>query len=104
MDNYITKANELISEKKFEEARTLIQSNLHPDSNDIEAIKLLGLCNVNLKCTNQAIEAFETVIRINPEDATSWFYLAAMYDEINNIEKTEDAYKKVIKLQNLRLS
>ena len=99
MENYIDKANNLISEKNFEEAKTLIQSNLPPESADIEAIKLLGLCNVNLKCTNQAIEAFETVIQKEPNDATSWFYLASMYDEVNNIEKAESAYKKVISLR-----
>ena len=99
MENYIDKANSLIAEKKFEEAKTLLQSNLLPDSEDIEAVKLLGLCNVNLKCTNQAIEAFEIVVKKSPEDATSWFYLASMYDEVNNIEKAEQAYKKVISLR-----
>ena len=99
MRNYIDKVNELISAKNFEEAKDLLLSNISPDSDDIEAIKLLGLCNVNLKCSNQAIEAFETVVEKSSEDATSWYYLGTMYDEINNIEKAENAYKKVISLR-----
>ena len=99
MENYINKANSLIGEKKFEEAKTLLQANLLPDSDNVEALKLLGLCNVNLNCTNQAIESFESVIKKDETDATSWFYLATMYDEINNIEMAEKAYKKVISLR-----
>ena len=99
MKNYIDKVNELISEKNFEDAKNVLLSNILPDSDDIEALKLLGLCNVNLKCSNQAIEIFETVVKKAPDDATSWYYLGTMYDEINNIEKAENAYKKVISLR-----
>ena len=99
MINFIDKAKDLINEKKFEDAKNLLESNLSHDSDDVEALKLLGLCNVNLKCTNQAIETFNKVIKIAPSDATSWFYLATMYDDINNVEKAEIAYRKVISLR-----
>ena len=44
--------NELISDKKFEEAQNSLKELLHDDEKNIEALKLSGLCNVNLeKCS-----------------------------------------------------
>lgn len=99
MNNFINKANELIRDRKFEEAKDVLLANLADNKSDTETLKLLGLCNVNLNCTNQAIESFEQVVTLLPDDATSWFYLGSMYDEINEIEKAENAYKRVISLR-----
>lgn len=98
ISNYINLANELIANKKFSEAKEILESNLLNDEN-VEAEKLLGLCCVNLKDTTAAIAAFEKAVEMQNDDATSWFYLANLYDSINAYEKAEKAYKRVVDLR-----
>ncbi len=99
MNSYVDEANKLIQEKNFEQARLILENNLLNDTDNIEALKLLGLCNVNLNDTDKAIEAFEKVTEVLPQDATSWFYIASLYDKKDNFKKAENAYKKVISLR-----
>lgn len=99
MSNYIDNANKLIQERKFEDAKSLLENSIANDENNIEALKLLGLCNVNTDNTDEAISAFEKVTQNSEQDATSWFYLASMYDKKDNFEKAENAYKQVINLR-----
>ena len=55
------KINELVSSNEFEEAKVALQSLLQAEPNDIEALKLLGLCNVNLGKFQEGKNNFETV-------------------------------------------
>ena len=41
--------------------------------------------NVNLDLYKEAKTDFEKVVKVNPDDATSWFYLANCYDTLDNI-------------------
>lgn len=99
MSNYLDKSNQLIQEKKFEEAKVLLETHLNEDTENAEALKLLGLCFVNLNYIDQAIDTFEKVTQYKPEDATSWYYLATLYDQKDNFAKSENAYKQVISLR-----
>ena len=52
--------------------------------NDVEVLKNLGLCQINLGEFDSAKNTFEKVVKLKDNDATSWFYLA------NSAEKTTD--------------
>lgn len=99
MSKYLDKSNQLIQEKKFEEAKVLLETHLNEDAENAEALKLLGLCFVNLNNIDQAIDTFEKVTQRKPEDATSWYYLATLYDQKDAFSKSENAYKQVISLR-----
>ena len=91
--------NQLVVDKKFEEAKAeLLKYDLDQDRN-IEALKLLGLCNVNLEKYREGQSNFETVIKYDPEDASSWFYLASCYDNMDDRLHAITAYNKVIELR-----
>lgn len=91
--------NELVVDKKFEEAKQeLLKYNLDEEK-EFEALKLLGLCNVNLENYKEGQSNFETVVKYDPEDASSWFYLASCYDNLDDIIHARAAYQKVIELR-----
>lgn len=98
-DMNLDEITELIKDKKFEEAKKLLDKFAQEDEKHIEALKLLGLCNINLNCYKDAKNNFETVIKYNPEDATSWFYLASCYETLEDNLHAITAYQEVIKLR-----
>lgn len=91
--------NGLISEKKFEEAQEALKLFLASDEKNVEALKLSGLCNVNLERFDEGRKDFETVVKYKPEDASSWFYLANCYDNLNDFLHAKPAYLEVISLR-----
>lgn len=95
----LDKINELISSKEFEEAKLELEKLIEADSKNIEALKLLGLCNVNLGFFTEGKNNFETVVKYKNDDATSWFYLANCYDNLNDFLHAKTAYLEVIKLR-----
>lgn len=91
--------NQLVVDKKFEEAKNeLVKYNLDEEK-ELEALKLLGLCNVNLELYKDGQKNFETVVKYDPEDASSWFYLASCYDNLDDTLHAKAAYLKVIELR-----
>lgn len=95
----IDRINELVGEKKFNEAKELIIPALKEDGNNIELLKLAGLTFINLEEWKEAQTNFETVLKYAPEDATSWFYLANCYDKNNDLISAKNSYIKVIELR-----
>lgn len=103
-DKILDEVSSLIEEHKFEEARTkLLQLDIDNEKN-IEAVKLLGLCNINLDLYKEAQANFETVVKYRPDDATSWMYLAMAYDNLDDILHAVPAYKEVIKLRDREIA
>ena len=99
MDNILDKINEQISNKEFESAKIQLEDLLKEDEHNIEAMKMLGLCNVNLKLYDEGRAIFETVVKYKNDDATSWFYLGSCYDNMDDFLHAETAYKQVIALR-----
>lgn len=95
----LDRINELVGNKDFEEAKVLINEGLKENPDNIELLKLQGLTDVNLKLWNIARNSFETVVKFEPNDATSWYYLANCYDKTGDIVAAKNAYIKVIELR-----
>ncbi len=91
---------DLISEKSYNEAKKSLEQYFQEGhDNDIEAVKLLGLVNVNLNDFEAAKKAFEKAVKISPEDATALFYLANCYDKLGQILDAEKYYLKVLAIR-----
>lgn len=95
----LDKINELVAEKDFSQAKILLEEFLSEDEFNVEALKLLGLCNLNLNLFDEGRINFETVVKLANEDASSWFYLANCYDNLEDYLHAETAYLEVIKLR-----
>ena len=98
MEN-LDKINELINAKQYEEAKKALEPLIHDnDEKDIEALKLLGLCHINLNEFKEGQAVFETVVKYK-DDATSWFYLASCYDNLDDYLHAISAYEEVLRLR-----
>ena len=95
----INKINELLGSKNFEEALNLVIPALLDEPNNIELIKLAGLAEVNTESWEKAKYHFETVVKYEQNDATSWFYLANCYNNLGDVISAKNAYVKVIDLR-----
>lgn len=97
-----TKLVNLISANDWAAAKEYIISELENIDNDLEVIKYLGLCNINLGCFQDAIYNFEAVVKEDEEDALSLYYLATLYmdtEKIKVLYRAVDMFKKVIELR-----
>lgn len=97
-----TKLVNLITANDWAAAKEYIVSELENVGNDLEIIKYLGLCNINLGCFQDAIYNYETVVKEDTEDALSIYYLATLYMDSESIKvllKAVDLFKKVIELR-----
>ena len=95
----IQEINELVGNKEFEKAKPLIETALKDSPNDVELLKLAGLVEVNLEEWVKAREYFETVVKYDSQDATSWFYLASCYENLGDFISAKNSYIKVIELR-----
>ena len=86
----------LISEKDFNGAKQELLK-LEEKDRSIDTFKLLGLCYVNLGEYEEGKKIFETVVKYN-DDATSWFYLANCYDNLNELIHAISAYEEVLRM------
>lgn len=96
----INEINELIGNKQFQDALPLLEQALEENPNDIKILKLAGLTYVNLELWAIAKKTFETVVKFETEDATSWFYLAKCYEKLGDFISAKNSYIKVIELRN----
>ena len=102
MDNLqekLDKALELINSQDFVMAQKELDEVLNEEPNNIEAIKNLALCEVNLDNPPRAIELFRKAIALDNEDATSLFYLATCLSRIGEKEEAIELFNKVIELR-----
>lgn len=97
MENLDT-INKLINSKKYEEAKKELQTIIRDDEKDVEALKLLGLCHVNLNEFKEGQAVFETVVKYK-DDAASWFYLANCYDNQDDYIHAIASYEEVLRLR-----
>lgn len=97
MDN-LEKINELINNKEFAQAKEDLQKILAEDEKNIEALKLLGLCYINLEEYKEGQAVFETVVKYK-DDASSWFYLANCYDNRDDYLHAIAAYEEVLRMR-----
>lgn len=95
----LNEINELVGSKQFQEARALIDEALKKMPDDKELLKLAGLTYVNLELWANAKKYFESVVKFESEDATSWFYLAKCYEKLGDAVSAKNAYITVINLR-----
>jgi len=66
---------------------------------DLQAWSQLALMSLQLNRREQAIEAFENIVRITPANVLAEETLAGMYDEAGQYEKAQAAYKHILETE-----
>lgn len=98
MEN-LDRINDLVGNNEFILAKELIEKIIESNSDNVELLKLAGLTYVNLENWVKAMSMFESAVKYNPEDATSWFYLGNCYEKLKDIISAKNAYFQVIQLR-----
>ena len=99
MQEKLDKALDLINQDEFSNAEKILTEILSVEPQNIEVIKNLGLCHINLDNPIDAINYFKKVIEIDENDATSIFYLANCYSRIGNKQDALNCFLKVLELR-----
>ncbi len=71
----LQKAKELITENKFEQAKTLLKKIIDEDDKNHEAYSLLGQAYMELENYEEATEAFEGAVNLQETNANYHFWL-----------------------------
>ncbi len=81
----------------LKEAELIYKKIIEKDTQNHNALHLLGLINHQLKNPNKAIKKIKKAIQIKPE---SLYYhnLAMIYDSLNNPEKSTENFQKAIQI------
>ncbi len=69
----------------FESAEMLLRKALSIKENNIEALALMGECQIHLKHDDQAVEIYKKLLEIDPFDAESRQYLMMLYERNNDM-------------------
>ncbi len=99
IEKELNTALDLINAERFTEAKAKLEQIIDKDENNTEALKNLGLCEVNLDNPIEAIKVFSKVVKLDENDAVSFFYLANSYNRTGQKEFAIDNFKKVINLR-----
>jgi tetratricopeptide (TPR) repeat protein len=91
-------AKKLLNEEKFAEALEAYKSISPLKGKADEAWRLnnIGLCNINLKQFEAAVEPLEAAVKTDPKNYVAWNNLGAVYQNLKQNDKAKEAYAKAI--------
>ena len=90
---------DLVAKGAFEGAHKILYRVLMIEPDNKEELTTAGLSLVNLERFEEAAKCFERVVKLDDNDANSWFYLGCCEEKNDNVKKAEKAYKKVLSLR-----
>jgi len=83
---------------RFREARAKARKVTNRQPNSAIAWTYLGMASVHLGEEDQAIQAFERAVEINPKDPRPYLDAALLYAARNDLDKAIDRYQKGLRL------
>jgi len=92
-------AIELANEKKFDQARKLLEELAKEYPNDPDILYNLGMCYTELNDPKKAIEILIKGIVINPELVNSHVALGYAYTKMGDLEEAITHYKNALEIQ-----
>jgi S1-C subfamily serine protease len=98
MMDWLTRAVALEKKKNWTGLLAHAQGWVKAEPGNALAHAILGEAYGNLKQYSQAVETFQTALRLNPEDAETWYNLGNIYSSLNQISQAMDAYRTALRL------
>ena len=95
----IDKIYSLIEKGEYVKAKELLNDITEINEKDIDALKLVALCEVNVENYDNARKILEDIIKYKQDDAICWYYLGCCYDNLGHLIEAKHAYEKVIELR-----
>ncbi len=89
---------ELITAKRFDEARAVYQQICARQKNDADNWFTLGAINGMLKRHEEAIECCSKAVALNPRHSAAWYNLGIALRDTGQLDKSADALYKTLQL------
>ncbi len=96
--NNISKSQELLKKKEFNNAEIVLLKNLEISSNNFETYFLLGTISGIKKDFDKAVNYLKKAISLNSSHINSVLNLAIIKKKLNKKKESTDYFKKVIEL------
>jgi len=93
---YLRLGIELFNKHRYKEAVPELQKYLQHKPRYADVMHILGVCYMELKDFQSAIDSFLSSLSINQDFVLSRIHLAMSYREIGKIEEAERAFRKVL--------
>ncbi len=84
----------LVMKGQSPEGQDLLEKAVQKDADDPEAQYQLGTIYDKAKSAAKAVEHFRVAVKLNPQDARAWDYLALNLELSGDIEGVDHAYRK----------
>lgn len=98
-DKEIDEIYVLIEKGEYAKAKELLADIIKENEKDIDALKLIALCDVNVEDYENARKILEDIIKYRQDDAICWYYLGCCYDNLGQLIEAKHAYTTVMKLR-----
>ncbi|MEC1548377.1 rhomboid protease YqgP [Bacillus rugosus] len=95
----IQQANELYQDGKYEEVTDLLNGEAERKDASGDLLKILAVSDIQLGEYDQAVSLLERAVKKDPKDHASYYYLAWLYAEKNELGQAEKAIKSAVKLK-----
>ena len=92
------KAEALLKDKHFDEARILLQEICKQDPQDADAWLLLGITNGNLRNLEETVTCNQRAIALRPDFWQAHFNLGNALQQLGHLDEAEVSYKQTIRL------
>ncbi len=92
----LQQAEELIQQGRFDEAKKLIEEQLHLNPSSVEAYNLEGIIYTDEKDYVRAIDAFQKALKLAPNSTKTHNTLGNLYVTQQKLDLAEEEFKKVL--------
>jgi tetratricopeptide (TPR) repeat protein len=98
VDDAINMAGECLTKKPLV-SELILKQLLKVDSENLEGLKLLGLCKQRLGEFEESIEIIKTVLELDPDNSDNWNNLGLSYGGLDQRDKAIECIKKACELK-----
>ncbi|WP_273796681.1 tetratricopeptide repeat protein, partial [Bacillus sp. AGSP2] len=95
----IQQASELYQEGKYEEVTELLNGEAAQKDASADLLKILAVSDIKIGEYDQAVFHLERAVKKEPKDHASYYYLALLYAEKNELAQAEKAIRLALKLE-----
>jgi tetratricopeptide (TPR) repeat protein len=97
-DERLAKARESLSQADFTSAISFLEKLVGEDSGNSEAWRELGVCYLETRQPERALEALACAIHATPEDAAAHYLLGNACGSVGQLERAAGCYRRVLEL------
>lgn len=95
----IRQANELYQEGKYKEVTELLNGEAEQKDASADLLKVLAVSDIQIGEYDQAISLLERAVQKEPKDHASYYNLALLYAEKNELGQADKAIRTAVKLE-----